>query len=318
MISINSHVYKKIKKLGKGGYGKVYQVLDEKENKNYAIKRIPIVDLNEEEKDFVKNEAKILSSINDEHIVKYYDSCEDDKYFNILMEYCEGSELKKFILDYKDKNEFIKEEIIYNIALDLCLGIKVIHENSLIHRDLKPENIFIDNNCKIKIGDFGVSKKLGTNQKFAITSVGTDFYMAPEILKGEEYNNEVDIWSYGCIIYELITLKVCFESKSRFGFMDNITKKSHGKIDLKKYNSKWQDLIDLLLKKNYRERPNISQVYSLLIDYKNIFRKEKEKDNSFNEDKNSSKENYESVSGKSTSQEFELSKKIRSKKFIVF
>ena len=229
MISINSHEYKKIKKLGKGGYGKVYQVLDEKENKNYAIKKIPIVDLTEEEKDFVKNEAKILSSINDEHIVKYYDSCEDDKYFNILMEYCEGSDLKKFILDYKDKNEFIKEEIIYNIALDLCLGIKVIHENNLIHRDLKPENIFIDNNCKIKIGDFGVSKKLGTNQKFAITSVGTDFYMAPEIIKGEEYNNEVDIWSYGCIIYELITLKVCFESKSRFGYVDNITKKKSWK-----------------------------------------------------------------------------------------
>ena len=141
------------------------------------------------------------------------------------MEYCEGSDLKHFIIQHKEKNEIIKEDVIYDIAMDLCLGIKAIHEKKLIHRDLKPENVFIDNNHKIKIGDFGVSKKLETNRKYAQTIVGTNFYMAPEVIKGEEYNNKIDIWSFGCIIYELFTLKVCFESKALLGYFDNITKK---------------------------------------------------------------------------------------------
>ena len=102
-ILINSNEYKIVKELGEGGNGKVYQVLSEKDNKNYAIKKINIKGLEEEDIDIIKNEAKILSSINDEHIVKYYDSCVNDNNFYILMEFCEGLDLKKFISKYKKK-----------------------------------------------------------------------------------------------------------------------------------------------------------------------------------------------------------------------
>ena len=98
--------------------------------------------------------------------------------------------------------------------------------------------------------------------------------MAPEIIKGENYNKKVDIWAFGCIIYELFTLEVCFESKSLFDYVDKITNKQHGKINLEKYNSKWQELIDLLLKKNYHERPDIDELYGLII---NINKKSKMK-----------------------------------------
>ena len=281
-IHINSQKYKIIKELGEGGNGKVYQVLNKKNNKYYAIKKISIKYLEEEDIELIKNEANILSSINDEHIVKYFDSSQDENDFNILMEYCEGLDLKKFINKFKVKNEFIDEKIIYTIALDLCLGIKIVHENLLIHRDLKPENLFIDDNYKIKIGDFGISKKLNENNRYAKTSIGTNNYMAPEVIKGEKYNNKVDIWSFGCIIYELFTLNVCFESKSLFGFVDKIVNKPHGKINTKMYNSKWQDLIDLLLKKNYKNRPDINQVYELLINIDN--EKIKNEDNSIQND----------------------------------
>ena len=173
--------------------------------------------------------------------------------------------------------------------MDICLAIKVLQKNKLIHRDLKPENLFIDDNHKIKIGDFGVSKKLETNRKYAYTSVGTSFYMAPEIIKGEAYNNKVDIWSFGCIIYELFTLKVCFKSNSIYGYIENIVNKEHGKIDLSKYNPKWQDLINLLLKKNYNERPDINKVHQLLIDLNKINKEENDSSNS-NETENQSKE----------------------------
>ena len=102
-ININYKKYKIIKELGQGGNGKVFQVLDKKEKKYYAIKKISIGDLSSEEISVIENEAKILSSIQNDHIVKYYDSYKDKENFYILMEYCEGLDLKKFINEYKKK-----------------------------------------------------------------------------------------------------------------------------------------------------------------------------------------------------------------------
>ena len=270
-VLINGIKYQLIKELGKGGNGKVYIAISENENEIYAIKTISIDELSDEEIELIENEAKILSSIDDEHIVKYYGSTKDSNTFYILMEFCGGSDLKKFINEFKKNNEFIEEYIIYRIVLDLCLGIKKIHDNNLIHRDLKPENLFITEDYKIKIGYFGISKQMDSNNQYANTYVGTNNYMAPEVIKGEKYNNKVDIWALGCIIYELLTLNVCFESKCLFGFVDKILNKSHGKIDINKYNSKWQNIIDLLLKKDYKERPNIGDVFQSIIDMEKKF-----------------------------------------------
>ena len=260
-ININSQKYKIIKQLGEGGFGKVFLV--SKEDKFYAIKQLSIKNLSEEEIEMAENEAKILSNIKNDHIVKYYDSYKDIDNFNILMEYCEN-DLRKFIDEHKAKKELIEENIIYDIILDLILGIKEIHKNNIIHRDLKPANIFINKENKIKIGDFGISKQLDNGEKYASTNTGTNYYMAPEIIKGEQYNNKIDIWALGCIIYELFTLNICFKTKSIYGYVNKIVEGYHGTIDIKKYNSKWQKLIDLLLKKDYKKRPNIDEVYNYL------------------------------------------------------
>jgi len=264
-INLGSKEYKIIKELGRGAFGKVFQILNEKENKYYALKKIELIEFSEEELELYENEAKILSSINNAHVVKYYDSSKDNEFFYILMEYCEGSDLKQFIKEYKSKKEKIDEKSIYSIIFDICLGIKEIHQKNLIHRDLKPENIFIDKYKMIKIGDFGISKLLDNNDKYAKSIVGTNNYMAPEVIKGDKYNNKVDIWALGCIIYELLTLNVCFEGKGLYGIIDKIVNKPHGKIDTNKYNHKWQDIIDLLLKKDFKKRPDINEVYNLII-----------------------------------------------------
>lgn len=126
--------------------------------------------------------------------------------------------------------------------------------------------MFISNDNRIKIGDFGISKQLDLNNKYATTSIGTYNYMAPEVVQGKNYNNKVDIWAFGCIIYELLTLNVCFQSKSLYGFVDMIINKSHGTINKEIYNPKWQDLIDLLLEKDYKKRPDINEIYNLIME----------------------------------------------------
>ena len=263
MIYINSKKYQIQNELGKGGNGKVFKAHNEEENKDYAIKKISIKDLNEDDKIIIENEAEILSKMESDYIVKYHGSSKDNETFYILMEFCEGSDLKKFIMDYKDKHLLIGENIIYNIVLEICLGIKEIHKKNLIHRDMKPENIFITKDHKIKIGDFGVSRQLDNTNRYTYSVIGTGKYMAPEVIKAEKYNSKVDIWGLGCIIYELLTLNICFDGPG-LSYVSQIIDGKHGKINTNKYNPKWQVLIDKLLSKNYKERPDIDSICNFI------------------------------------------------------
>ena len=135
--------YKEIKKIGEGGFGQVFLI-----QKKCALKQFNKT-LEEEEKDRIKNMINTINKINNEHIIKYYDTYEEDNKFNILMEYGGEMNLKQYIEHQKD--ELIEENIIKDIILQICIGIKEIHKNSIIHRDLTPDNIFINKNNKIKI-----------------------------------------------------------------------------------------------------------------------------------------------------------------------
>ena len=256
----NNQKYKIIENLGQGGFGSAYKVLNIDNNNIYAIKKIPLNNAKEEEKNKIQNEVNILSSINNEYVVKYYESFSDANSFNIVMEYCDGLDLRKFINEHKKRNKFIKKELIYQIISDICLGIKEIHNKKVIHRDLKPDNLFIGGDLKIKIGDFGISKQLNNYNEYAKTQVGTLRYVAPEIIRGEKYNNKVDIWSLGCIIHELCTLNFCFWSESIEELIEKIKLSKYEKINEKNYGNDLQMLINNLLKKDSSDRPNIDKI----------------------------------------------------------
>ena len=240
--------------IGKGGFGVVYLI--EFNKRKYALKKIPLINFDKDEMNNYEKEANILSNLNNEYIVKYYGSFKEKEYYNIIMEYEGSSNLKKFIQKYKTKNQLIEEDLINNIIYQICEGLKYIHQSNIIHRDLKPENIFINENQKIIIGDFGISKMLETNRKYANSQTGSFEYMAPEMIKKVKYNYKVDIYALGCIIYELFTTNEYYT--------DKIIEEKDGKINLDIYNKKWQELIDSLLKKDYHQRPDINDIYKYL------------------------------------------------------
>ena len=248
--------YQTKKKLGEGGFGIVYLV--EKNNKQYALKKIRIA-LNEAEKEEYNKKFKILKKLGCEFIIQYYETYNENNCLNIVMEFAGEKNLKQLIANYKNRDELIKENIISDIIAQLCLGLKEIHKNRLIHRDLTPDNIFInENNNKIKIGDFGIAKMLATNQ-YAQSKVGKYKYFAPEIEIGARYNNKIDIYSLGCIIYELFTLNEYY--------IDKNIRENDCKIDSDVYNPQWQNLIELLLQKDYHRRPDIEKVISMINTY---------------------------------------------------
>ena len=277
-ITINSIKYKKIKELGidqKNGI-KTYLVLSKKDDKNYALKEISIKNEKNEIINIIEKEAEILSKFNHPNIVKYYGSSKTNEFFYILMEYCDRNDLKYIINEYKKKNQLIKENELYNIILQICFGIKEIHNKDIIHRDLKPENIFLNNKLEVKIGDFGISKEFNSSKQYTFTQYGQGklYYLPPEISAGEKYNKKADIWSLGCIIYELFTLKIYFLDK----FNADTTK-----IDNSVYNAKWQTLIDLLLQKNIDNRLDINKVIKFLT---KIIGKELDENSIYNLDNN--------------------------------
>ena len=247
--------FKIIKKLGQGGFRNVYKILSRFDNKYYAMEEIPLKGETEEIINCIKREANILSEFNCNNIVKYYDSFIDKEKFYILMEYCNGKNLKDFLDEYKKNNTLIKENIIYNIIKQISLGIKKIHEMNIVHRDIKPENIFMNENKEIKIGDFGISKQLSSYTKqIANNKGGSLYYTAPETLEKGLYSTKSDIWSMGCILYEILTLNTYFIDK----FKNQIKT-----ID-STYNNKWKELINLLLQIDYNKRLNIAQVCSFI------------------------------------------------------
>ena len=156
----------------------------------------------------------------------------------------------------------MNKKTIYKIIKQLCLGIKEIHNKNIIHRDIKPENIFINEKMEIKIGDFDISKQFNPNKEYmeTLNRAGSIFYMAPEIIAKGIYNEKSDMYSLGCIIYELFTLSKYYNDRE----YDEIRK-----IDSKKYNNKWQDIIYSLLQIDSNGRMNINHLYNILLNYEN-------------------------------------------------
>ena len=257
-IIIRNTKYEEIKQLGKGGYGRVIQVLNKSDNKYYAIKEIEIIGDMKDVIEYFEAEADFLSKFDCKNIVKYYDSYKDNNKFYIVMEYCEGQTLRALIDKNKKKKELIEEDILYNIIKQICLGIKEIHDKNIIHRDIKPENIFMNDNKDIKIGDFGISKYFGPNKDYLVTlkKAGSTFYTAPEIITNGIYNEKADMFSLGCVIYELFHLRVYYNDKLF---------KTIKTIDKEIYNYKWQEIINSLLQPNYNQRMSIDKVYNIIL-----------------------------------------------------
>jgi NIMA (never in mitosis gene a)-related kinase len=104
--------------------------------------------------------------------------------------------------------------MILNWFVQLCFAVKYIHEKYILHRDLKLSNIFLCSTGEIKLGDFGTSKLLSGTDHYADSTVGTPYYLSPEICKKNQYREKSDIWSMGCVLYELMSLKHAFEADS--------------------------------------------------------------------------------------------------------
>jgi len=219
-MSINDFIIGK--ELGKGAFGSVSLVTRKRDGKVYAMKRVNIGKLNKKEKESSLNEIRILASLSHPNIIGYKEAFFDEKTntLNIVMEFAEEGDLEKKIKNNLKKRLNFEEETIWKWIIQLLKGIKYLHENRIMHRDLKCANIFLMKNGLVKLGDLNVSKfaKFG----LASTQTGTPYYCSPEIWNEKSYDYKSDIWSLGCIIYEICSLRPPFRGTSLKGLRNNV------------------------------------------------------------------------------------------------
>ncbi|KAI8335194.1 kinase-like domain-containing protein [Chlamydoabsidia padenii] len=197
--------------LGEGGFARCYQVRDQ-DGHTYAAKVVAKASL-EQEKYRIKLHSEIITHGLMKHprIVRFYNFFEDDHNVYLILELCENKTLAEML---KTRRHFTEPEVRYYMIqlLDACT---YMHEQQVVHRDIKLSNIFLDHDMNVKLGDFGLSALLKSDQDRKRTVCGTPNYMAPEILFGDHrHNQRADIWSVGILVYTLLTGQPPFQMKS--------------------------------------------------------------------------------------------------------
>jgi NIMA (never in mitosis gene a)-related kinase 1/4/5 len=251
--------YEKLKYLGHGSNGnKVYLVKHLMTGSIYAMKTMNIVG---DPQKYI-SEAKILCSLNHDNIIKYIDSFFDTETVYIVMEYAEGGDLNQYIRQCKENNSYIAEIQVWKWLIQLILAVKYIHTKKVLHRDIKVHNAFLNSKAEIKLGDFGIAKVLENTIDYTYSTLGTPFYLSPEICEGVKYNLKTDIWMLGCLGYELCSLQRPYTGESIPAILHCIKTQDSPIISNKKYSKELVSLVNKMMDKNQDTRPSIDQLLS--------------------------------------------------------
>jgi len=252
--------YKIIKRIDNGGYGEVFKVENKKTHCIYAMKTIDVSGTTET---LFSRETQILRELNQldhKNIVKYIDCFFDDirKKYVIVMEYCKAGNLADIIS--KQKGVKLTEEQVISFLWDIAQGLKYIHEKKIVHRDLKPKNILMGDDARIKICDFGISRVLACT--YGTTPAGTLEYMSPEMRNFQPYGLSTDIWSLGCIAYELCSLKPLFDRRIIAPLVDGVSSDDFdpNMIDSTQYSEELRALISSMLSIDKANRPTAMDI----------------------------------------------------------
>eukprot|EP01038_Epipyxis_sp_PR26KG_P005433 gene5433-7526_t len=250
------------KVVGQGSYGRAVLSKRKTDNKLCIIKEISLAKLSKKDAKQTEQEATLLSKLKHPNIVTFWESFISKSVLYIVMEFADGGDLDHYIKDHSKKARgYIPEVQVLNLFVQLCLAIKHIHDRKILHRDLKSQNIFLTSTGLLKLGDFGVSRVLSNTTALASTQIGTPYFMSPEIMQNERYNSKTDIWSLGCILYELMCLKLPFGGNSMKELVNNIVRTNPAPPS-SSYSNELRELVKETLIKNPKTRPGINSILS--------------------------------------------------------
>lgn len=245
-------------RLSKTTYTSTFLVHDADDpSSKMVVKKLNTNVLSNEEINRIEQESKILPKLKASNLIRYYQIRKTSSTITILMEHANSGSLEELIFCHQNDMKRLSENVILDIFVQLLIGVKYLHDRKIIHRALCPNNIFLHTNNKtnsfpiVKIGGFENFRPLIKTDEF-VTSMNIDEqYSAPEVQSGLPYTNKSDVWSLGCILYELCTLKkanICTIELSK-----------PPKISTS-FSKDLQFLIDSMLNTDPKQRPSISEL----------------------------------------------------------
>ena len=249
-----------LEKLGKGAFSVVYKVRRNIDNQIYALKKVQITNLSEKQKTNSLNEIRVLASIKSKYIVNYKEAFLDtkDSTLCLVMEYADRGDLSKRIEEEKKRNRYFNERDIWRIFIQLVKGLKSLHDLNIIHRDIKSSNIFLFSDGTAKLGDLNVCKIL-SEDTLGKTQAGTPSFAAPEVWMEKPYGLKSDIWSLGCVLYEITALKCPFRADNIVELNNKILIGSFKRIP-KKFSNDLNNMIEHMIRFEPEKRISCKQI----------------------------------------------------------
>jgi len=251
-----------IKEVGRGSFGRAFKAICRSTNTSVVLKQIDTAGLTPKQYSEALNEVRVLRSLTHPNIVRHLDNFRHQGYICIVMEFANGGDLESRIRSISLSRSHLNEDQIAIWFIQILQGLSFLHSRNIMHRDLKPQNIFIaDNGSRVMIGDFGVCKVLQSKADLASTIAGTPYYLSPEIFQGKPYSFKSDIWSLGCILYQLTALRVPYDAADVKSLSAKVTRGSNPPFPTM-YSKDLRNIFYETMQRDHRSRPSAHELLS--------------------------------------------------------
>ncbi|KAF7205851.1 serine/threonine-protein kinase 36 isoform X1 [Nothobranchius furzeri] len=211
--------YDVLELVGEGSFGRVYKGRKKFTGQVVALKFMPKVDRSEKELRSLKREIEIMRGLQHPYIVQFFDSFETETEVVVVTEYAEGQ-----LFQILEDDGHLPEIQVREIACQLVSALYYLHSHRILHRDMKPQNILLGKNGMVKLCDFGFARAISVSTLVLTSIKGTPLYMSPELVQEKPYDHTADLWSLGCILYELHTGAPPFYTNSIFHLVQLIVR----------------------------------------------------------------------------------------------
>lgn len=199
--------------IGRGRFGQAVlwhaRRTREGEARSIVVKQVPLEALSPKEREQTANEVALLATLQHPNVIGYLGAYVDEptNTMNLVLEYADDGTLADRIKQCAARDSKLSAPLVQRWFVQLALAVDHVHASRILHRDIKSANIFLTSSADVKLGDFGVSRKLSETRSMATTICGTPFYLAPELVRGQAYSQPADVWSLGCVLFEMLTLR---------------------------------------------------------------------------------------------------------------
>ncbi|MEW5299511.1 MAG: hypothetical protein WDW36_002522 [Sanguina aurantia] len=253
------------KAVGKGGYAIVYKAIRLEDGRVVAVKKVEIFEMSAKKRERCLSEVTLLHKLDHPNIIQMLDAFIDENMLIIIFEWAPAGDLKRLIKKTAESGRALEEGAIWTFFFQIVDGLRYMHSMRIMHRDIKPANVLVGANGALKLADLGLGRQLSEQTMEAFSKVGTPYYVSPEVVRGAGYDWKSDVWSMGCLLYELACLRSPFEMQGAnlYDVFQRISKCDFTPLPADHFSVPLRHLVARMLQMDPAKRPELEEVWCI-------------------------------------------------------